>query len=196
MNASRTRDGRPRPADRRRPIPLWVRDVDRVRQGPEGAVGGYGPFHFRKEERTGVDAGVAARGLSPLADHDRADLGARRLSEDRLSGPLLLLGTEAEEADRLARRDRSGNSQDLREARHSLARSRGARRRREAGRRAQDRGRRRVRFGLGRDHVPEGAEGGRRDLHADLGGDPRASRAGAEISRHGGADLGQLSSRR
>ena len=36
--------------------------------------------------------------------------------------------------------------QDLREARHSPARSRGAGRRREAGRRAQDRGRRRVRL--------------------------------------------------
>ena len=30
-------------------------------------------------------------------------------------------------------------------------------------------------FGLGCDHLPEGAEAGRRDLHADLGGDPRAS---------------------
>ncbi len=43
------------------------------------------------------------------------------------------------------------------------------------GRRTQDRGRRRVRFGIGCDHVPEGTEGGRRDLHADLGSDPRAS---------------------
>ena len=58
--------------------------------------------------------------------------------------------------------------------------------------RAAHRGRRRVRFGFGRDHLPEGAEAGRRDLHADLGGDPRASRSGEEISRHGGADLGQL----
>ncbi len=47
-------------------------------------------------------------------------------------------------------------------------------------------------FGLGRDHLPGGAEEGRRDLHADLGGDPRASGAGEEISRHGGADLGQF----
>ncbi len=44
-------------------------------------------------------------------------------------------------------------------------------------------------FGLGRDNVPERAEAGRRDLHADLGGDPRAPRAGEEVSRHGGADL-------
>ncbi len=59
----------------------------------------------------------------------------------------------------------------------------------EAGRRdraagAQDRGRRRVRFGVGRHHLQGRAEEGRRDLHADLGGDPRASRTGAEISRH------------
>ncbi len=135
---------------------------------------------------------MAAGGLSPLADHDRADLGPRQLSQDRLSGSLLLLGAEAEEADRLARRDRSGNPQDLREARHSPARSRGAGRRRQAGRRAQDRGRRRVRLGFGRHHLPEGIEGRRRDLHADLGSDPRASRTGEEISRHGRADLGQL----
>ena len=54
------------------------------------------------------------------------------------------------------------------------------------------RGRRRVRFGFGRDHLQGGAEEGRRDLHADLGGAARASRSGEEVSRHGGADLGQL----
>ena len=43
--------------------------------------------------------------------------------------------------------------------------------------RAQDRRRRRVRLGFCRHHLPEGVEGGRRDLHADLGGDPRASRS-------------------
>ena len=32
-------------------------------------------------------------------------------------------------------------------------------------------------LGFGGDHVPEGTEGGRRDLHADLGSDPRASRS-------------------
>ena len=50
------------------------------------------------------------------------------------------------------------------------------------------RGRCGVRFRLGRDHLQGRAEEGRRDLHADLGGDPRASRTGEEISRHGGAD--------
>ena len=33
---------------------------------------------------------------------------------------------------------------------------------------------------------------GRRDLHADVGGDPRTSRAGEEVSGLGGADLGQF----
>src|ERR1700756_1445804 len=103
VNASRTGDGRPRQADRRRPIPIWVRDVDRIRQGAEGPVGGYGPFHLRQEERAGLDVGMAAGGLSPLADHGGTDLGPRQLSQDRLSGPLLLLRAEAEEADRLAR---------------------------------------------------------------------------------------------
>ena len=54
------------------------------------------------------------------------------------------------------------------------------------------RGRRGVRFGVGRHHLPGGAEEGRRDLHADLGGAARASRSGEEVSRHGGADHRQL----
>src|ERR1700753_3960811 len=62
------------------------------------------------------------RGVSRRLHHDAAASGARRLSQDRLSGPLLLFRAEAEEADRFARRDRSGNPQDVREARHSLAR--------------------------------------------------------------------------
>ncbi len=45
-------------------------------------------------------------------------------------------------------------------------------------------------FGLGCDHFPKGAEGGRRDLHADLRGDPRTPRAREEIPRHSRADLG------
>ena len=49
------------------------------------------------------------------------------------------------------------------------------------------RGRRGVRFGLGRHDVQGGAEEGRRDLHADLGGHPRASGPGAAVSRHGRA---------
>src|SRR6202048_22057 len=60
------------------------------------------------------------------------------------------------------------------------------------GRRAPHRGRCRVRLCFRGNHVPEGAKAGRRDLHADLGGDPRASGPREEISRHGRADLGQL----
>jgi Fe-S cluster assembly scaffold protein SufB len=41
-----------------------------------------------------MDARVAAGRLQALADHGRADLGARRLPEDRFSGHPLLLGAE------------------------------------------------------------------------------------------------------
>ena len=68
--------------------------------------------------------------LSPLADHDRADLGAGPLSEDRLPGHLLLLGAEEDAGPEEPRRGRSGAAGDLREARHSAARARGAGRRR------------------------------------------------------------------
>ena len=53
---------------------------------------------------------------------------------------------------------------------------------------APRRGRRRVRFRLGRHHLQGGAGQGRRHLLLDLGSDPRASRTGEEISRHGRAD--------
>jgi ribosomal protein L24E len=46
------------------------------------------------KKRTGMDARMAPRRLSALADAGRADLGARRLSEDRLPGHLLLCRTE------------------------------------------------------------------------------------------------------
>jgi len=39
---------------------------------PHAAVGRYRPLHLGKEERAGLDAGVAAGGLSPLADHEGA----------------------------------------------------------------------------------------------------------------------------
>src|SRR6201991_4587792 len=107
-NASRTRDGRPRQADRRRPVSIWVRDDHRIREGAQGAFRRYGPLHLSQEEPASLDAGMASGGLSPLADHDRADLGSRQLSQDRLSGPLLLRGAEAEEATLLDRRDRPG----------------------------------------------------------------------------------------
>src|ERR1700735_4637646 len=49
---------------------------------------------------------------SRLVDHDRAEMGPRRLSQNRLPGPLLLFRSE-EKRDRFARRGRSGNSEDL-----------------------------------------------------------------------------------
>ena len=48
-------------------------------------------------------------------------LGARALWSDRLPGPLLLFRAEEEGRTEVDRRDRSRNSQDLREARHSVA---------------------------------------------------------------------------
>ncbi len=51
---------------------------------------------------------VAARGLSPLADDGRAEMGARRLSADRLPGPPLFRGAEDRRGAEVARRGRSG----------------------------------------------------------------------------------------
>ena len=83
--------------------------------------------------------------------------------------------------------------QDLREARHSAARAGNARRRRAPARGERARGgRRRVRFRFGRHHLQGRAQARRRDLHADVGSDARASRTGEEISRLGGADLRQF----
>ena len=108
-------------------------DVDQYKYGfvtdiesdkaPKGLSRRHRPLHLGQEERAGVDARVAARRLSALADHARADLGARALSEDRLPGSLLLLRAEEEGRPEVARRGRSRNSQDLREARHSAARA-------------------------------------------------------------------------
>ena len=114
-------------------------DVDQYKYGfvtdiesdkaPKGLSEDHGAFHLGQEERARMDAQLAAGRLSALADHARAELGARALSEDRLSGPLLLLGAEEEGRAEVARRDRSGDPQDLREARHPAARAGNARRR-------------------------------------------------------------------
>ena len=135
---------------------------------------------------------MAPGGLSPLADHDRADLGARRLSQDRLSGSLLLLRAEAEEVGRRSTRSIRKFSRPTRSSAFPCAKSRCWKAW------CGPEGERRIavdavfEFGVGRDHLPEGTEAGRRDLHADLRGDPRASRTREEVSRHGGADLGQF----
>ena len=94
-------------------------DVDQYKYGfdtdiesdkaPKGLSEDTVRFISAKKNEPRMDAGVAARGLSALADHARADLGARRLSEDRLPGHLLLLRAEAEARWPVARRGRSGN---------------------------------------------------------------------------------------
>ena len=51
-----------------------------IRQGPKGLSEDIVRFISAKKNRAGMDAGLAAGGLSALADHARADLGAGRLS--------------------------------------------------------------------------------------------------------------------
>ena len=48
-------------------------------------------------------AGMAAGGLSPLADAGRADMGNGRLSENRFSGHVLLCFASEEEGAEFAR---------------------------------------------------------------------------------------------
>ncbi|MCY1514217.1 hypothetical protein D9M68_487480 [compost metagenome] len=135
-----------------------------------------------------MDARVAPWRLSPLADTRGADLGPRQLSEDRLQRHLLLRSAEGPHRSDVARRGRPRNSQGLREARHSAEGTGNPRRRAEV----EDRRRCRVRQRLGRHHLQGRAEEGRRDLHVDLRGDPRTSRAGAEVSRLRRSDDRQL----
>ena len=93
---------------------------------------------------------------------------------DRLPGHQLLLGAQAEGAAEVARRDRPRDPQDLRQARHPDPR---------AGDPGRRRGRLRLRQRLGRHHLQEEAGRARRHLLLDLRGDPRASGAGAQVSR-------------
>ncbi len=115
-------------------------------------------------------------------------------ARDRLPGPALLCGAEEEAGAEEPGRGRSGVAEDVREAGHSAEGAGHPRGRRSGvGRRRQPgRGGRGVRQRLGRDHVPRDAAEGGRDLLPDLRGGARSSGAGAAVSRHGGADLGQL----
>ena len=129
---------------------------------------------------------------------DRAALGARRASADRLPGPALLRGAEEEGRAEEPGRGRSRAAEDLREAGHSAEgagdpgrRRSGVRRRRHAGR-----GGRGVRQRLGRDDVPRDAEEGGRDLLPDQRGGARLSRAGAAVSRHASCRWRTISSPR
>ena len=178
--------------------------ADRIRQGPQGPERRHRPLHLGEEERAAMDARLAARRLSPLADHARADLGARSIT--RRSTTRTSITTRP-------RRRRTGRSRSTRSIRKSSRPTRSsafrcasrrccsassARPTRRTARapptavRQEGRGRRGVRLGLGRDHVQGGARQGRRALHADLRGAARASRAGEAISRHGGAGHRQL----
>ena len=192
-NAGRTRDRRSGPPDRRRPIQIRVRDADRIRQGPQGPVRRHRPLHLGQEERAGLDARVAARRLSALADHARADWARVDYPPIDYQDLYYYSAPKKNDGAEVARRDRSGDPETydklgipLREQR-SCSASCASRATRRRGRRAPRRGRRGVRLGLGRDHLQGGADEGRRDLHADLGGAARASRPGEEVSRHGGA---------
>jgi cysteine desulfurase len=100
----------------------FVTDIE-SEKAPKGLIRGHRPLHFGQEERARVDADLAARRLPALAHHARADLGARRLSEDRLPGSLLLLGAEEERAGRSRSTRSIRKFCDLREARHPAARA-------------------------------------------------------------------------
>ena len=193
------------PQDRRRPVQIRLRDADRDGQGPQGPERRHHPVHLGQEGRAGLDARMAARRLSPLADARGADLGARPLSEDRFPGHPLLRRAEEHAGPDLARRRRSRTAEGLREARHS-AEGAGDPGRRRRSRRVADLDEandnvcspRRVAVDAVFDSVSvvttfkEELAQGRRHLLLDLGSDPRASGAGEEISRHGRADHRQL----
>ena len=170
------------PQDRRRPVQIRFRDVDRDRQGSQGPERRHHPAHLGQEERAGMDAGMASRCVSALADAGRADLGARPLSEDRFPGHPLLCRAEEHAGADVARRGRSGAAEGLRQARHSAEGAGDPGRRAQAGRVVADRSRQRqwlgaaprrgrcgVRFRLGRHHLQGGAGQGRRHLLLDLG---------------------------
>ena len=108
---------------------------------------------------------------------------------DRLRRHLLLRRAEDERGAEVARRGRSRRSS--RPTRSSASRC-ASRRSSPACELEPRRGRRGLRLGLGRHDLQGGAGEGRRDLHADLGGDPRASGARAQVPRHGRAGHRQL----
>ena len=155
-------------------------------QGPQRR---HRPLHLRQEKRARVDARMAAQGLSRLARDGGSQLGQARHPRNRLSGRILLRRAQGQAEARKPRRGRSRNSSSLRKARHPDRGAEGARRGRG---RAQGRGRRGVRQRQRRHHLPRGAEEGRSSLPLDQRGDPRISRAGAQISRQRGPAARQL----
>ena len=129
-----------------------------------------------------------------------------RLRPDRLSGRLLLFRADQLQGAEVARRHRSRDPQDLREARHPAARARGAARHRARGPQEGEVGEdgEPARRAIASRSTPcstcvsvattfkEELKKVRRDLHADLGGAARASRPGEAVSRHGRAGVRQL----
>ena len=97
--ARRDRRPQPRGAGGGRPrldlrMGLHLRHRAGVRaQGPQR---GHGPLHLGQEERAGMDARMAAQGLSRLADHGGGDLGQARHPGDRFPGRLLLRRAQGE----------------------------------------------------------------------------------------------------
>src|SRR5579862_7069387 len=86
---------------------------------------GRDPADLAEEERAAVHARMAACGVSPLEDDDRAALVDRSPSADRLPGHQLLRGAEVERVGaEKPRRGRSGAFARLRKARRA---ARGAR---------------------------------------------------------------------
>ena len=69
---------------------------------PQGAERGRRPAHLGQEGRAGVAARVAAQGVPPLAQDDGAALAQRHVPADRLPGHQLLLGAQDQEAARRA----------------------------------------------------------------------------------------------
>ena len=154
-----------------------------MERAPKGLSRRHGALHLGQEGRAGMDAGMAAWRLPPLAGDERAQMGAGALSQDRLPERLLLRRAQEHAAEAVAGRSRSQAAGDLQEAGHSAARADGA------GRRGGGRG---VRQRFGRHHLQGKAERGGRDLLPDQRGDPRLSGAGEEISRQRGAGDGQF----
>src|SRR3546814_7158740 len=66
-----------------------------------------------------MDAGMAAQGLSVVADPAGAGLGEAECAAHRLSGGLLLCGAEAEGSAKIAGRTGPGDTRYLSKARHS-----------------------------------------------------------------------------
>ena len=150
------------------------------------------PPDLGQEGRAGVDDRVAAGGLPPLADHGGADLAEAALPADRLPGDQLLLGAQGR---------RSGRSRWTRSTPRS-ARPTTSSASRSASRRSWPASRSTTCSTASRSRPPSGeARRARHHLLLDLRGDPRASRAGAQVSGLGraagrqllrGAELGRV----